>query len=298
MNTLFIKAPAITLRFLLLLLISAGMLVADHRYRALETPRGWLLTLIQPVQALADWPAQRWYGWSTLVAARTHLLEENTSLRSTNQRLALEHQQFATLQAENLRLHQLLDSVAISSLPTRYRLARILRVSLDPHTLQVQINQGSADQVFLGQPVISSAGVFGQVIHLGRHSAQVLLITDSSHALPVITQRSGQRAIAHGDGPSGLLKLPFLAAHADIQRGDLLLTSGLGKIFPAGYPVARVHTVSVPAGAKFAQVIAVPVAEPEKVQEVLLLWPDELLSPGELTATPADASTTAAEPND
>jgi len=281
MNTLFVKAPAITLRFLLLLLVSIGALIADHRYRALETPRGWLLTLMQPIQAIADWPAQRWYGWTAVVAARTHLVQQNQALLEANRRLTTEHQQFATLQAENHRLNALLQSVATSTLPDRYRLARIVQVSLDPHNQQVQINLGSQDQVFLGQPVISAAGVFGQVVHLGQGSAQVLLITDSSHALPVINQRSGQRAIAHGDGPSGLLRLPFLAAHADIQQGDLLVTSGLGKVFPAGYPVATVRTVSVPTGKKFAEVVAVPVAEPDKVQEVLLLWPDHAPPSGE-----------------
>ena len=281
MNTLFIQAPAITLRFLLLLLVSAGIMVADHRYRALETPRGWLLTLMQPVQAIADWPAQRWFGWSAVVAARTHLLEENRLLRETNHQLAIEHQQFSTLQAENRRLNELLQSVSVSNLATSYQLARIVQVSLDPHVQQVQINSGSAEGVFLGQPVISSAGVFGQVVHVAVNSAQVLLLTDISHALPVVNQRSGQRAIARGEGPSGLLRMPFLAAHADVQPGDLWLTSGLGKTFPAGYPVARLKAIVIPPGAEFAEVVAVPVAQPEKVQEVLLLWPASDQTPEE-----------------
>lgn len=273
MNTLFIQAPAITLRFLLLLLFSAAILIADHRYRALETPRGWLLTMMQPVQAIADWPAQRWHRWSAAVAARTHLLEENQRLRETNHQLAIEHQRFSTLQAENRRLNELLQSVSVSNPAMSYQLARVVQVSLDPHIQQVQINSGSAQGVFLGQPVISSAGVFGQVVHVAVNSAQVLLLTDISHALPVVNQRSGQRAIARGEGPSGLLRMPFLAAHADVQPGDLWLTSGLGKTFPAGYPVARLKAVVIPPGAEFAEVVAVPVAQPEKVQEVLLLWP-------------------------
>ncbi len=273
MNTLFTKAPAITLRFILLMLISVAVLMADHRYRALETPRSWLLTLAQPIQVIADWPAQRWVQLTSLVAPRSHLQQRNQQLRAANQQLALEHQQFSTLQAENRRLNELLSSLSHSQLPDRYRLARVLRVSMDPHSQQVQINLGSDDQVFLGQPVISSAGVFGQVVHLGRHSAQILLITDASHALPVVDQRSGQRAIARGEGPSGLLRLPFLAAHADIQPEDLLLTSGLGEVFPAGYPVARVRSVTTPPGEKFVEVVAIPAAQLDKVQEVLLLWP-------------------------
>lgn len=282
MNTLFIKAPAITLRFLLLLIIASAVLVADHRYRALETPRGWLLTVMQPVQMIADWPVQRWHRLTATVAARDHLRRQNEQLREVNQQLAIEHQQFATLQAENRRLTELLQSVSTASLPARYRLARIVQVSLDPHSQKVQIDLGRRDQVFLGQPVISSAGVFGQVVHLSERHAQLLLITDSSHALPVVTQRSGQRAVARGEGPSGLLRLPFLAAHADILPGDLLLTSGLGGVFPPGYPVARVRSVDIIAGEKFAEVVAVPVAEPEKVQEVLLLWPDSDSQPEQL----------------
>ncbi|MEL0082027.1 MAG: rod shape-determining protein MreC [Gammaproteobacteria bacterium] len=284
MNTLFIRGPAITLRFLLLVIVSAAILVADHRYRALEVPRGWLLTLMQPVQIIADWPTQRWHQWTAVVSSHVHLMQQNQHLRETNQRLVLEHQQFASLQAENQRLHALLGSVATASQPARYQLARIYQVSLDPHSQQVQIDRGSDDQVYLGQPVISSAGVFGQVVHLGPTSAQVLQITDEDHAIPVINRRSGERAIVRGEGPSGLLKLPFLPAHADIQQGDLLLTSGLGKTFPKGYPVATVRSVSVTAGNNFASVVAVPVAEPDKVQEVLLLWPDR----GSLPVEPAE----------
>ena len=278
MSTLFVRGPAITLRLLLLVGLSAGMLVADQRYRAVEGPRGFLLTLLAPIQAVADWPMGRWQRIETLITSRVALIEQNSQLRATNQQLAIQQQHFDTLVVENERLSALLGSVTISNLPVRYRLARIVQVSLDPHFQQVQINLGSADQVYLGQPVISSDGVFGQVVHLGRHTAQVLLITDSSHALPVINQRSGQRGVVRGDGASGLLRLPFVPAHADMRQGDLLLSSGLGKRFPRGYPVAIVRSVVVPAGERFAQVVAIPVAHPDQIQEVVLLWPDSLVA--------------------
>ncbi|MBL4622631.1 MAG: rod shape-determining protein MreC [Immundisolibacteraceae bacterium] len=275
MSTLFIRGPAITLRLLLLVGFSVAALVADQRYRALEGPRGLVLTLLAPMQAVADWPLGHWQRIEALIAARVTLIERNQQLQATNQQLAIQQQHFDTLVAENERLNALLGSVAISNLPVRYRLARIVQVALDPHFQQVQINLGSSDLVYLGQPVISSDGVFGQVVHLGRHTAQVLLITDSSHALPVINQRSGQRGVARGDGASGLLRLPFMPAHADIRQGDLLLSSGLGKRFPRGYPVAIVRSVVVPPGEKFAQVVAIPVAQPNQIQEVLLLWPEQ-----------------------
>ena len=275
MSTLFIRGPAITLRLLLLMGVSVAVLIADQRYRTLEAPRGVILTLLAPVQAIADWPMGRWQRIEALVASRVDLIAQNQQLQATNQQLAIQQQHFDTLVAENERLSALLDSVTISNLPVRYRLARVVQVALDPQFQQVQINLGSSDQVYLGQPVISSDGVLGQVVHLGHQTAQVLLITDVSHALPVINQRSGQRGIVRGDGPSGLLRLPFIPAHADIQQGDLLLSSGLGKRFPSGYPVATVRSVVVPAGEKFAQVVALPVAQPNQIQEVLLLWPDK-----------------------
>ena len=275
MTTLFIRGPAITLRLLLLVGLAIAALIADQRYRALEQPRGLILTLLAPAQAVADWPMSQWQRIEALVASRVSLIERSQQLQAINQQLAIQQQHFDTLVAENERLSILLGSVTVSNLPVRYRLARIVHVALDPHFQQVQIDLGRAEQVYLGQPVISSDGVFGQVVHLGRHTAQVLLITDASHALPVINQRSGQRGVARGDGASGLLRLPFLPAHADIRQGDLLLSSGLGERFPRGYPVATVRSVVVPPGEKFAQVVAIPVAQPHQIQEVLLLWPDE-----------------------
>lgn len=268
-------------------------MVADHRFRALEIPRGVMLELLRPVHTLADWPLQKWQGFSELVASREYLARQNKLLEEENRQLQIQQQQLIDLRAENHRLSDLLHATSVLRKTQRYQLARVVRVALDPHSQMVQIGLGRAAGVFPGQPVLSSGGIFGQVIHVGSSTAQILLITDSRHALPVVNQRSGQRGVAYGDGASGLLRLPYMPAHADLIQGDMLLSSGLGGRFPRGYPVARIRSVAAVAGENFAEVVAQPVVDPDRVQEVLLIWSDSTGETGSalapLESEPADA---------
>ena len=134
------------------------------------------------------------------------------------------------------------------------------------------LNRGATNGVFKGQAVLDAKGLIGQTIHVGPWSAEVILITDPEHAVPVRVGRTGLRTIAVGAGDSASLALPYLPANADIKVGDTLETSGLGGVFPEGYPVARVIEVHRDAVQPLAQVRAEPLARVESDSEVMLIW--------------------------
>ena len=153
--------------------------------------------------------------------------------------------------------------------------AELLSVDSDPFSHQVLINKGALDGVYNGQPVINDQGVIGQVLHVGSTTSRVLLITDSSHGIPVRVLRNDLRAIASGSGELDKLELRNLPRNTDVQVGDLLVTSGLGGRFPEGYPVATVTRSDYVEGKPFAQVEAKPLVALDRLRYLLLLWTDK-----------------------
>jgi rod shape-determining protein MreC len=184
----------------------------------------------------------------------------------TNARL----QRLTALEAENARLRALLD--ARSRVRDEVRVAEILAVDANPYEHNLIIDIGSRDGVYDGQAIVDANGVVGQVIETGAVTAQAILISDADHALPVEVNRNGLRTIARGTGEFDRLELPFLPNNADIRAGDLLVTSGLGGAFPAGYPVAVVNAVTRIPQEPFANVTATPSAALDQVREVMLIW--------------------------
>jgi len=211
--------------------------------------------------------AGHWLGEA--LTSRTTLQEENAALRSQQLLQSARLQKMAALEAENMRLRALLDSS--KKVGERVRVGELLEVDIDPFSQQVVINKGSRDGVEAGQAVVDAEGVMGQVVHVAPFTSTVMLITDLSHAVPVAVNRSGLRAIAVGTGSAARLDLPHLLLNADIQEGDLLVTSGLGGRFPPGYPVAIVEKVERNTGHSFAEVTARPTARLEQSREVLLV---------------------------
>jgi rod shape-determining protein MreC len=154
------------------------------------------------------------------------------------------------------------------------RVAQIMSVSSDPFQHVLVIDKGSRDGVYDGQAMIDDSGVLGQIVETGLLSAEGILISDPDHALPIEVNRNGLRTIAVGTGHYDQLNLPFLPNNADIQVDDLLVTSGLGGAFPAGYPVAVVGSVIRNPQEPFAEVTATPVAALNQVRELMLIWND------------------------
>lgn len=267
---IFAQGPSQTTRLVAAVLLSIALLVLDHRFHHLEQLRSTLAFLTYPLHFVADLPftASRWLQETT--STREQLQGENRELREQNLRLLAELQKYESLQAENMRLRDLLDSSF--KIGDRVLVAELSSVDLDPYKQQVIINKGSASGVFPGQPVLDAQAVMGQVISTTPFSSTVLLITDTSHALPVQVLRNGLRTIAVGTGRIDELKLPYLPTNSDIVEGDLLVTSGLGGKFPPGYPVAAVTRIDRSPDEPFSSVQAEPRAHLDRSREVLLVW--------------------------
>jgi rod shape-determining protein MreC len=187
------------------------------------------------------------------------------------------------LRRENDRLRELVGgSLRIDE---EVELVELIGVNPDPFQHQVVIDQGSENQVVIGQPVLDAGGVMGQVTELSHYTSRVMLITDARHALPVEVNRNGFRSIALGKGQLDELELEHVPDTADILEGDLIVTSGLGGRFPRGYPVATVDEVVRDPGQKFAKVVIKPAALLDKSRHLLLVKmpvkPQEPVSQGE-----------------
>jgi rod shape-determining protein MreC len=163
--------------------------------------------------------------------------------------------------------------------------ASILNVDLDPFRHRVLLDKGAVDGVFRGQAVLDGEGIFGQVTKVNAATAEVILISDAEHAIPVQSNRSGVRTIAVGTGDINKLSLPFVTVESDLKEGDLLISTGMGGVFPPGYPVAKVTRVKR-AGSTFATVDARPTAGLDRARDVLLVWFKEL-APSEPASAPA-----------
>lgn len=251
-------------------LLSIALMVLDHRRNHLEHLRSTLAVLLYPVQYLAALPVLLSESAGNAITNRNQLQSERDRLEEENLLLRARLQKFEALEAENMRLRGLLDSSF--KVGDRVLIAELIAVEQDPFRQQVLINKGETSGAFEGQPVLDANAVVGQVTHINPFTASVLLITDATHALQVQVNRNGLRTIALGTGLINRLELPHLPNNADIQVGDLLVTSGLGGGFPPGYPVAEVIEVRRVPGQPFASVIAQTAAHLDRIREVLLVW--------------------------
>jgi rod shape-determining protein MreC len=259
-------------RFLLLSLVCLSLMVLDRRDQHLDKVRGALSVVVYPVRVLVDAPFRAWGNLRTNLASRDSLVGENEQLKRDRLNSEFRLQRLAALEMENARLRGLLDSQA--RVGSRALVAEILAVDLDPYGQRFDLNRGLVDGVYVGQALIDARGVVGQIDRVGPLTAEAVLITDADHAVPVSVNRNGLRTIAVGTGDSGKLLLPYLTNNqaTDIDVGDLLVSSGLGGVFPAGYPVGRVSEVRLRPDKNFAEVIVEPASALDRDREVLLVW--------------------------
>lgn len=260
-------SPGITL--IVIIVVSITLMMVDNAHQSLAMVRGSLAVALEPLQVAAEIPGntaqylQRYFN-------RGQLIDENKALSQKVLLLQGRLQKLAALQAENERIRALLASA--SSLDQNVLIARIMAVSPDPYRQYVKLNKGSADGVFVGQALIDAHGIMGQVTDVTPLDSRAILISDANHGIPVEINRTGLQTIAQGTGRSDELRLPFLANNADIQVGDLLVSSGLGGRYPADYPVAKVTHVTHNPGEEFLDVTAQPTADLDRGREALLVW--------------------------
>lgn len=254
----------------MLLLLSVALMVADARFDALQPLRSQLGMVLSPLYQVAQWPVRGWERMHQLTSSRADLLAENDRLRAEALLIRQKLQKLATLTEQNVRLRELLNSS--SMVDERVLVAELIGVDPNPFTQRVMINRGERDGVFPGQPVLDATGLLGQVVEVMPFTSRVLLITDASHSLPVQINRNGLRAIASGAGNNDWLDLRHVSDTADIEVGDLVVSSGLGQRFPAGYPVGQVTAVERDPVQPFAQVRIRPSAQLNRSRYLLLVF--------------------------
>lgn len=247
----------------------------DHHQQHLSGLRSAIAAFITPIVFLADMPGD-FFAWSgDKLMTRSQLRRENARLK--DERLILKAQllKYVALQSENARLNSLLGSEYKAV--ERRLVADILAIDSHQFGHKFLINKGSFHDVYLGQTVIDAHGIVGQVVEVSAVNSRVLMITDSTHAIPVQVNRNGVRSVAVGTGQINRLALQFVPDTMDIKVGDLLLSSGLGLRYPAGYPVATVVSVEYDPGEPFAIILAEPAAQLTQSPAVLLVWTDKPL---------------------
>jgi rod shape-determining protein MreC len=282
------RDTSLGLRLVLLCIFSIGLMALDNQNQHLTGVRRMLSATIYPIRVLIDAPSSFGHWIGDTLATRDSLIGENDALKRKiliqNARL----QRLGSIQAENARLRALLDST--EKVGDRVLIAEIMSVDMNPFRHMIVLNRGSIDGVEVGQALIDSEGIIGQVIRDQVFSAEAILITDVDHALPVEVLRNRLRSIAVGTGDLERLSLPFLPRNADVVAGDLLVTSGLGGTFPPGYPVGIVREVKSQVGEPFLEISAEPAAALNRVREVLLIWPEpEEVSIAAEDSVPAEA---------
>lgn len=247
------------------------LMVADTRLALTGPLRNVLVTALLPVQQVVAWPG----GWVDKVATHFGGLERALA-REKAAHLALAHQslqeaRLKELQRENDRLRTLLElrpSIQVKSLA-----AEVLYEAADPYSRKVIIDRGSQHGVVTGSPVITEAGVLGQVGRVYLLTSEVILLVDRNAAIPVLNARTGHRAAAFGGADPDLLELRFVAANDDVHVGDALTTSGVDGVYPAGLAVGKILTLDRRGDSGFARILLSPAVVPDSVRHALVLEP-------------------------
>ena len=264
----FNRGPAPLVRLAFFVSLAVLLMVLDARFRYAENVRQVVALAAYPMQRVAMAPVDLFRGVVGYFSTTTALREENSALRAKQLRAAQGLLQLAALEEENKQLRRLLE--AQERLPRKSVFAEILYAARDPFSRKVVIDKGSQNGILPGQPVIDDVGVIGQVTRVYFLLSEVTLLSDKDQAIPLQVLRNGLRAVAYGAG-GGMLDLRFMAANADIQNGDVLVTSGIDGTYPPGLPVATVERIQRDAAYAFANISLLPTAGTDRYRQVLVL---------------------------
>jgi len=253
--------------------LSVALIVADGRFNQVTSVRSAIGTGLAPVHWLGNAPGRLSDWVSSLFTTRDDLLEQNEALNARLLILERRALKYAALASENNELRRLMNSSEV--LDDRVIVGEVVAVSPDPFTHEVVINKGGRDGVKVGQAILDANGLMGQVQQTSSFTSRVLLVSDSSHAVPVEVVRNGLRAVLLGNGDPDALELVHVPDTADIREGDLLVSSGLGGRFPKGYPVAEVELITKEPGEPFVQITASPRADLNRSRLVLVVFSPE-----------------------
>jgi rod shape-determining protein MreC len=267
----FVRGPAPLVRLAFFASLSLTLLVLDARFGYANAMRSVLALAAYPIQQAARLPIALAEGLAGYFTSQSRLRAENEDLRARLLASSLDAQRYESAAAEVSNLRRLIG--ATERLERKSIPAEILYTGRDPYARKVLVDRGTQHGVRAGSPVVDETGVIGQLTRAHTFVSEVTLLTDKGQATPVQVLRNGLRAIAFGAGTSGLLELRYMSSNADVQSGDVLVTSGIGGTYPPGLPVATVMRVERDASYTFARVVAQPIAGVERGRYALLLSP-------------------------
>jgi rod shape-determining protein MreC len=267
--TLFAEGTASTLHLIVYLAMTITLMVLDHRGGYLSSLRALVGVLVEPAYRLAALPTDVARAARNAIVTQDRLVDENRELREQLLLAQARLKRLDMLVAQNARLKNLLDAQKALGLSVQF--AYLLDVDLDPFRHRIVLDVGANQNVSVGQPVIDAHGVMGQIMEVLPNTAVAMLLTDPTHAIPVVVERTGLRTVAYGSGMIDRLELPNIPISADVKPGDRLLTSGLGGRFPAGFPVGEIRSVSNDRSGMFVAAVARPAAALDRSGEILLL---------------------------
>jgi rod shape-determining protein MreC len=250
-------------------LFSVLLLAMDHKSSQLEGVRALLSVVVHPIQSLVSLPLTVTDQTFQFFTSYNELKGENKKLKKEAFRNKTGLLKLNNLEKENIRLRAIMNKSF--TLGESVLTAELIQATHYPYEHLILVDKGSPVGVKKQQPVLDVQGIIGQIIRVHPLSAEIMLITDPSHAVAVEISRNGLRTIAFGNGQYNQLKLPYLPKDADIKEGDLLISSGLGGIFPRGYPVAKISKIERDRGKSILSVLAKPVAELDKIRDVLII---------------------------
>ncbi|EKO3400656.1 rod shape-determining protein MreC [Vibrio fluvialis] len=273
MKPIFGRGPSLQLRLFFAVVLSASLMLADSRLGAFSHVRFLLNSLVAPIQYAADLPRGMFDGFYENFNSRQQLMESNRALKRDVLTLKSDLILLDQYREENQRLRKLLGSSFVRD--EKKVVTEVMAVDTSPYRHQVVIDKGRVDGVYEGQPVINEKGIVGQVTFVAAHNSRVLLLIDPNNAIPVQNIRNDIRVIASGNGQTDEIQLEHIATSTDIEVGDLLVTSGLGGVYPEGYPVAYVSEVDKDTRREFASIKAKPVVDFDRLRYLLLIWPNE-----------------------
>ncbi len=278
-DNFFTRGPSPLARATFFSLLAVAVMIADHRFQALDMVRIGVSTVLTPVETALQWPGKTAHNIAAYFGDQTKLIADNKLLNEQLLTLTAEGQRAKLIASEQIQVEAF--QAAYARLNRDGVIAEIVRDARNPFARKIIINRGIAQGIKSGAAVIDGIGVVGQVTAVGATSAEVTLMTEKDQSVPVMVVRNSLRAVATGSGREGTVEMPFIPVAADIQVGDVLVTSGIDGTYPAGLAVATITLVDKNPAFSFARIIAQPTAAPDHYRFVKVL-----LTPSAATAYP------------
>ena len=266
------RQSGLLLRCILYCLLAISLMILDKRYDQLSGVRRALSVVVYPLQVAITSPFEGWDWLRESVRTRDALRADKARLEQELRMARFRLQRYDAMETEVRELRALRENT--TGVTHKFIVGDVMNVDLDAFRARIMVDKGARDGVFVGQAVLDAGGVFGQVSRVSELTCEVILISDATHAIPAQVNRNGLRTVVLGSGDPNHLRLPYVSTAADIVKGDLLVTSGLGGVFPAGYPVGTVIEVRRDPAASLAEVDVQPAAALDRSRQLLFIWVD------------------------